>query len=254
MQAPAAALASLYGLARSARVYRLDPWRRRRMRRLYAGLIRPGDLCFDLGAHLGDRSLAFLALGARVVAVEPQPLFAKALRHLARRRPGLTVVEAAVDRVPGKVELWVSRATPTVSSGDPGFLAAVQAVPSFAWVRWDARVSVPAITLDQLIHTHGLPDFVKLDVEGMEGRALAGLARPVPALSFEVVPAHDKAAQACLARLGQLGAYRCRFSYGESGAFADPDWCSLEQMAARLAAMPADGPSGDVYAKLGPGR
>ena len=40
---------------------------------LYARFLRAGDLAFDIGAHVGDRISSFRRLGARVVALEPQP-------------------------------------------------------------------------------------------------------------------------------------------------------------------------------------
>ena len=42
-------------------------------RRLYRQFMAKGDLVFDLGANLGRKTKAFLALGANVVAVEPNP-------------------------------------------------------------------------------------------------------------------------------------------------------------------------------------
>ena len=49
---------------------------------LYARFVRPGDLAFDIGAHVGDRIGSFRRLGARVVALEPQPLCARAIRAI----------------------------------------------------------------------------------------------------------------------------------------------------------------------------
>jgi hypothetical protein len=39
----------------------------------YRQFIRPGDLCFDIGANVGHKTEMFLSLGARVISVEPQP-------------------------------------------------------------------------------------------------------------------------------------------------------------------------------------
>ena len=36
--------------------------------------VKPGDLAFDIGSHVGDRISSFRRLGARVVALEPQQL------------------------------------------------------------------------------------------------------------------------------------------------------------------------------------
>ena len=38
----------------------------------YKQFIQPGDLCFDVGANIGNRTVIFLDLGAKVVAIEPQ--------------------------------------------------------------------------------------------------------------------------------------------------------------------------------------
>jgi hypothetical protein len=64
---------TLRGVLRSLRIYYGDRKRRDAMDALYRRFIRPGDLAFDVGAHVGDRVASFRRLGARVVAVEPQP-------------------------------------------------------------------------------------------------------------------------------------------------------------------------------------
>ena len=69
-------LRSLPGILRSLRIYYGDRTRAAVMQRLYAEFVHEGDLVFDVGAHVGDRIASFRRLGARVVAVEPQPAFA----------------------------------------------------------------------------------------------------------------------------------------------------------------------------------
>jgi len=61
------------------------------MDRLYAQFIRPGDLVFDVGAHVGDRVASFRRLGARVIAVEPQPALYRTLRLLFGRDANITL-------------------------------------------------------------------------------------------------------------------------------------------------------------------
>ncbi|MDX1409268.1 MAG: hypothetical protein R3330_14075, partial [Saprospiraceae bacterium] len=65
---------SRLGLWRSIGMYYWKPRVRGRLRRFYTGFVQEGMLCFDIGAHLGNRTRAFRDLGASVVAVEPQPL------------------------------------------------------------------------------------------------------------------------------------------------------------------------------------
>ena len=35
--------------------------------------LQPGDLVFDVGAHVGNKTEIYRSYGARVVCVEPQP-------------------------------------------------------------------------------------------------------------------------------------------------------------------------------------
>lgn len=216
---------------------------------MYAPFLGLGSLAFDIGAHVGDRSRCFRRLGARVVAVEPQPRMASFLAWLFQGDTATTLLPLAVAARPGRVELMVNVANPTLSTGSASFRLAVANAPAFAGEQWGERTEVEATTLDLLIERYGPPDFIKIDVEGMEDEVLAGLSRPVPALSFEFVPAHAAAASRALARLRALGSYRYNVSMGESMGFLLDTWCDGEAMAQWLAARPVDGPSGDIYAR-----
>ena len=75
------------------------------MRRLYAQFVAAGDLVFDIGAHAGNRVRGFSALGCRVVALEPQPDFARLLRMLFGRSRRIDIVEMAVGDAAGRAVL-----------------------------------------------------------------------------------------------------------------------------------------------------
>ena len=93
------------GFGRSLLVYN-NPISRRAWRLFYEDLLAPGDVAFDIGAHVGTRARAMRAVGARVVAVEPQEPFATYLR---RTLPGdIEVVPAAVGNLAGEREMAVS--------------------------------------------------------------------------------------------------------------------------------------------------
>jgi FkbM family methyltransferase len=239
-----------YGFGRSLWTYYGRPSYRQATESFYRQFVGPGALCFDIGAHVGNRTLAWSRLGARVVAVEPQPDFARFLGWLFRRRANVTVRPLAVAAESGTVTLFVSARTPNVTSGSRRFIEEVRQVDSFAWVRWEQRVEVAATTLDSLIAEHGMPDFVKIDVEGMEHEVLAGVTRPLPAVSFEFIPSALDSALASLELLQALGRYRYNVSLGESMRLALPDWVDAQAMRAWLEARDPDGDSGDIYALL----
>ena len=241
------------GLLRSLTIY-WRPGRQRGLRRLYRAFVGPGDLVFDVGAHLGDRSAAFAALGARVIALEPQPDVRRWLRRLVGWRERVTVLGDAVGRAPGTARLAVSRRNPTVSTMAEGWRSTVQeANPSFQSVRWQDTVEVPVTTLDALIETYGVPRFCKIDVEGFEAEVLAGLSRPVPGVSIEFVAGAADVAVACVRRLAALGRYEFNAIPGEEREFVSERWLEADQMVAWLTAGAEGASSGDVYARLAHG-
>ena len=241
-----------YGLARSAVIYHGNPVKRRRARAFYGAFVRPGDLCFDIGAHLGDRTGHFLALGARVVAVEPQPGPLAVLRQLYGGNPRVTLIGAAVGAAPGEAELAVDPANPTVASLSPEWRAQVARDPSFAGTEWRERHRVAVTTLDALIAIHGVPQFCKIDVEGFEAAVLQGVSQPLPALSFEYIAAAREPALIALDRLAALGSYRFNRSPGESLNFPIAPWRSYAEIADELHALAPGAGSGDIYARLAP--
>jgi FkbM family methyltransferase len=243
------AAAGAAGMARSLAIYYGVPLRGRRIARLYAGFIGDGALCFDIGAHAGNHIRCWRRLGAKVVAVEPQALFFALLERLYGHDPCVTLIRAAVGSRTGNATLWVSDRSPTVTTLSPQWAARVAAVASFRNVRWRKGSRVATITLESLIEHYGMPAFVKIDVEGYEQHVLEGLSTPIPALSFECIPAARAGALACVDRLCALGRYRFNWSAGESFELAQR-WLDADGIRALIAGLDDRARSGDVYARL----
>ena len=218
------------------------------MDRLYAHFVKPGDLVFDVGSHVGDRIAAFRRLGCRVVACEPQPALVKTLRLIYGRDANVTIEPVAVGAAAGEIELAINIDNPTVSTASRDFVKASQGAPGWQGQVWGKRVRVAMTTLDALIARHGTPVFIKIDVEGFEAEALAGLTQPVPALSFEFTTIQRDVAQACLKRCAALGYVRYNAALGESQRLVHADWQSAEAIARWVDGLPVEANSGDVYA------
>jgi FkbM family methyltransferase len=124
------------------------------------------DLVFDVGMHRGEDTERYLAQGFRVVAVEANP----ALVDLATRRFAdaiasgrLTIVGGAVAEEPGMVEFAVFDEHTVWSSMDRKFIAR-----NLAMGQRCHTVEVPAVRFVDLLTEHGVPRYLKVDIEGSD--------------------------------------------------------------------------------------
>lgn len=200
---------------------------------LYRRCFRPGDLCFDIGANHGSRSVIFTLLGARTIAVEPNETLTGKLHWF----PRVTVVNKAVSDKPGRQTMFFNR-NDQISSLNPEWRKQWSEFPD-----WTER-SIECVTLDQLVAQYGLPNFCKIDVEGYEVSVLTGLTRPIPTLSFEAAPGFEQNTEQCLSILSRIGDYTFNFAVGDDFKWIFPSWVNQKEVAQSISA------PGDIYARL----
>jgi len=220
--------------------------------RFYSNFLQAGDLAFDIGANVGERSKAFLMAGAKVVAVEPQDFCAEALQVHCRERGDFRLVQCALGAASGEAEMRIASSS-TMSSLSQGWIQSVTESHRMGETKWDRTVRVPVRTLDSLMAEFGVPKFAKVDVEGYENEVLKGLSRPIPAMSLEFTPEYFRATEECIQRLRGLGAPRFQISLGESMEFLLPDWVGGDRILDELKRVPSD-EFGDLYVSFEDGR
>lgn len=139
------------------------------------------DLIYDIGAHRGEDAEFYLRKGFRVVAIEADPDLALACRRRLQSyidEGRLTIIEGAIV--------------------EPSTLAAGQrtvrfykndANPVWGTVRaeWAERnerlgalsrpIDVPVLDLDDVLRTHGVPRYMKIDIEGVDMVCVRALGR-----------------------------------------------------------------------------
>jgi len=153
----------------------------------------------------------------------------------------------AVGREPGRVRMLINSDNPTVSTASTAFVEAAHGAPGWESQRWGEATEVEVTTLDALIARHGVPVFIKLDVEGFEAEALSGLSHPVRALSFEFTTIQTDVALACIERCAAMGYARFNAAMGESQTMVG-EWVGAQEISRWLSALPQAANSGDIYA------
>jgi hypothetical protein len=145
--------------------------------------------------------------------------------------------------------LSISDLTPTVSTIAESWKEKIVVVnPTFRKVRWNQKVKVDIITLDELIVLYGVPTYCKIDVEGYEGKVLQGLSHPIKLVSFEFIYGDLESTISCVELLETLGVYEFNIVIGENRKFQFSEWVDKELLLDRLSANQSS--SGDLYARL----
>jgi FkbM family methyltransferase len=243
---PLKKLALATGLYRPARALHraINPKKRRRFdegKVFYSQFVRPGDLCFDIGANIGEKTEILLSIGARVVAVEPQPDLVRELRARASRR-NCEVVQAAISDTPGTAKLHL-RDIDTLAS---------------LYENWPGtptgNIEVAVTTLDLLSAKFGRPSFAKIDVEGYERKILKGCSFQIPVMSLEYRSDPDgvKAIGDCIKMLAVNGQLSINFTAGDDHALLLREWLSIEQFLEHFPACVLPHYYGDAIIKMLP--
>jgi FkbM family methyltransferase len=202
--------------------------------------LRPGDVIFDIGANEGFKTDLFLRLGARVVAIEPDETNQSILREKFARfrlvRKPVVIVGKAVSDTNTVETMWIDGPGSAVNTLSQKWATTLNAnkarhVHGHCGLDFTRHQTVETTTLERLISAHGLPIFIKIDVEGYELNVIRGLQRPIPYLSFEVnLPEFRPEALQCVEILGRL-ATAGKFNYAvdcEQG-LALEHWLSADE-------------------------
>lgn len=211
--------------------------------------IRGGQLVFDVGANVGDKTHVFRMIGCHVVAFEPQDSCVNTLRSRFSKDKHVTIVPIGLASNCGRLELRLASNSQLTSFSEE-FVSQAQRHGRFSGATWNQTSTVQVSTLDNQIDQFGVPDFVKIDVEGFESAVLKGLSRRVSKLSFEWTPERTAAVAACVERCLELELSEFNISINETSTLNFTEWVSSKTLL-RLTSLLSGNISmfGDIYAR-----
>ncbi len=150
--------------------------------KFYSTYIKKGDLVFDIGANVGDKSDIFLQLGATVIALEPLYNLFIHLSHRFKNNNNIHLLDMGAYSEIDIMTINTCKEKPELSTlKDKYKKKPDESLEDFTWY----REGIKTVTLDWLINKYGKPKFCKIDAEGSEPDILEGLSQPIELISFE---------------------------------------------------------------------
>jgi FkbM family methyltransferase len=179
-------------------------------------------LVIDIGANVGNTVEQFVNISEKVICFEPNPALVMHLKNRFSTRP-VVVDGRGVSNYNGKQVFKISN-TNTISTFSEDWINNSRFTDSHIWNR---TVEVETITLDSIIEEYGIPDYIKIDIEGYEYEVLTSFSKLLPntVFAFEWAEEQKSKIDLIINHLKNLG-YN-QFSHTEADSIKldeDIDW------------------------------
>lgn len=192
-------------------------------------------MLFDIGANVGKWTLANLDQTDRIVAVEASPFTFQTLVQSCTD-PKVTLLNYAVCANAGEDITFYHAIYDTLSTLNKCWLT--DETSRFYNTPFQ-EIRCKTISLDQLIERYGVPDLLKIDVEGGEALCLASLSQKAKTICFEWAAETSEITRQCLEHLVGLGYSRFFLQFDDVYTFrpSEDDYTDIESLKQRLSAM-----------------
>jgi FkbM family methyltransferase len=151
------------------------------------------NLIFDIGFNVGEFTQTCFNKypNCSVIAVEANPNLANNVSPHFFTNYNFSLLNNLVSNIEGEeIDFYISHATTGVSTASTEFMnnsrftQGSKNLPQNS-VSWAPPVKIQSITVDSMIERYGMPDLLKIDVEGYEYNVLSGLTQKANDICFE---------------------------------------------------------------------
>ena len=199
----------------------------------FLNIDNPNQLIFDIGANKGNKVKAFLKMGFKVIAVEPEKKALSTLRWRFANNKNVTIVDQGVSDKKGTLDIHIADSRSGLNTLSDKWVNTLETENDNRLDKKHAfkkSYKINVTTLDLLFAKYGNPYFIKIDVEGFEVNALKGMNQLPSLLSFETnLPEFIDETLECIQRLQDLSA-SITFNYSIDDKLESENWLSADEI------------------------
>lgn len=212
-----------------------------KQKHFYSKLIKKNDLCFDIGANVGNKSKLFLSLKTKVIAFEPQSKCEEYLKKI--KNPNFEYYSFGIGSKNEIKELNLANHIEVATFSDKmiDFYTTEN-------LKWNRIEKVTVKKLDTLIEKFGLPDFCKIDTEGFEFEILSHLTYKIPMIEFEFTEAFILDTLKIIKLLNKENTLY-NYNLNEKPKFELSNWITSNEMIQTINELPKKRLHGNIFVK-----
>jgi FkbM family methyltransferase len=161
-------------------------------------------LVLDIGYNVGNFTKCILSIypDAKIIGVDGHPTYKEMFDR--NPLPNVEYVHGVVSNVCKQdVSLFICDSNPGINSINPDWIEKIRHNHYFQKTK--REIKVRSTTLDKMISVYGIPDIIKLDIEGAESIALSGLSQKCGIVLLEWCEEFFQDTLKCVEILRKLG-------------------------------------------------
>lgn len=167
------------------------------------------SLYFDIGANIGEWSLGNIKKCEKIIAVEPSIINYKKLSKACEEKNIICLNYAVSNEDKEEVDFYEHGCLSTINKN---WLCSKNS--RFYGIKY-IQTTCKTISLDKLVEQYGIPDLIKIDVEGAEDLVISSLTKKVKNLCFEWAREFHSVTRNSIDNLIKIGFTKFHVQFGD---------------------------------------